>query len=87
MASHEETLAQLQQGAEFCNNLHGVIQNALSMNSELRGVLQNALGNTGAYGEVAGYSEAVTGALEASAQATEQTKVTIESLMARFQGG
>ena len=87
MASHEETLAGLQQGNTVCGNLHGVISNASQTASELRNILQNSLGNTESYGSVAGPCEAVITQLSAAAQAVAQTSQVIEGLMARFQGG
>jgi hypothetical protein len=86
MASHEETLGQLAAGKEKCAEIHGIVQNGMQMAGELLGLLQNALGNTAAYGEVAGPCQAVTGQLEAAAQAVEQTSLTIDGLIARFQG-
>lgn len=87
MASHEETLAGLQQGNAVCGTLHGVIQNASQTAAELRNLLQNSLGNTESYGSVAGPSEAVVTQLGAAAQAVAQTSQVIEGLMSRFQGG
>ncbi|WP_233520363.1 hypothetical protein [Prauserella sp. PE36] len=86
MASHEETLAHLQQSADNCLNIHGAIQNAVQLSSDLLGSLQASLGNFTAYTEVAGYCQSVLSQLEASAQAMEQTKHAIDGLMARFHG-
>lgn len=87
MASHEETLALLQQGHARCGDLHGAVQNAVQIASELRTLLQNSLGNTEAYGSVAGPCEAVSSQLTAAAQAVAQTSQVIDGLMSRFQGG
>ena len=87
MASHEETLAGLQQGNDRCGTLHGIMQNASQTAAELRNGLQSSLGNTEAYGSVAGPCEAVITQLSAAAQAVAQTSQVIEQLMARFQGG
>lgn len=86
MASHEETLAQLQQSTAKCGELHGVIQNGMQMASELMGLLQNSLGSTDAYGAAAGPCQAVLAQLEAASQAVEQTSQIINGLMSRFQG-
>ncbi|ACU95296.1 hypothetical protein MINT15_18090 [Saccharomonospora viridis] len=85
MATHEETLAQLYQGVEHCENIHNAIQHALLMATNLSESLQNSLGGTGAYDEVGGYSESVLTQLQLSAQTVEQTKQAIENLMARFE--
>jgi methyl-accepting chemotaxis protein len=85
VASHEETLAGLQQGNAQCGNLHGVVQNASQMAAELRTVLQHALGTTDAYGSVAGPCEALTTQLSAAAQTVAQISQSIDEMMARFQ--
>lgn len=86
MATHEETLAQLEQGSQNCENIHGVIQNALQLATNLSELVQNSLGGTTAYDEVGGYCESVTNQLALSAQTVEQTKHAIDNLMVRFHG-